>query len=110
METDHPSESLEDRIADLRGKRERLSRAIDGLDPGADLMLYARATGLLSTLDGRLAGLEKQSMELGKRVGQELRDIEEALDAFWEAVEGLPSSEPHLRLSRSHTGGTREDG
>ena len=89
MATDHPSESLEERIADLRDKRERLSRAIDRLDPAADLMAYARATGQLSLLDSRIAGLEKQSLEQAKRVGQKLRDIEEALDAFWETVEGL---------------------
>jgi predicted nucleic acid-binding Zn-ribbon protein len=89
MMTDHPSESLEDRIADLRDKRERLSRAIDGLDPGADLMLYARATGLLSTIDGRIAGLEKRMKELGQGVEEKLRDIEEALETFWETVEGL---------------------
>jgi predicted nucleic acid-binding Zn-ribbon protein len=89
MTTDHPSESLEERIADLRDKRERLSRAIDGLDPTADLMLYARATGLLSTIDGRIAGLEKRLMELEKGVEEKLRDIEEALETFWETVEGL---------------------
>jgi hypothetical protein len=89
MATDHPSEDLEDRIADLRDKRERLSRAIDRLDPAADLMAYARATGQLSLLDARIARLEKRSEERAKRVGQKLADIEQALDAFWEAVEGL---------------------
>ena len=89
MMSDQLSEDLEDRIADLRDKRARLSRAIDRLDPAADLMAYARATGQLSLLDARIARLEKQLKELGKGVGQRLRDIEKALDAFWEAVEGL---------------------
>jgi hypothetical protein len=89
MATDHPSESLEERIADLRGKRDRLSRAIDGLDPVADLMLYARATAQLSLLDARIARLEERLMELGQGVEEKLRDIEEALDTFWETVEKL---------------------
>jgi hypothetical protein len=89
MATDHPSESLVERIADLHIKRERLSRAIDGLEPTADLMAYARATGQLSLLDARIARLEKLLNEQAKRMGQKLSDIEQALDAFWEAVEGL---------------------
>jgi hypothetical protein len=89
MATDYPLKSLEERIADLHVKRDRVSRAIDGLDPIADPIRYARAVSLLCTIDGKIASLEKLLAEQGKGVEDKLRHIEEALDTFWETVEKL---------------------
>lgn len=88
MQSDNPMESLRQRIADLRRKRERLSRYIDDQQFDLEPMEYAKLADMLSRLDGRIARLEKDLDGSQAQVDALERDLDVALGIIWDALDG----------------------
>lgn len=88
MQSDNPTESLKQRVADLQRKRERLSRYIDDQQFDLEPMEYARLADMLSRLDGRIARLEKDLDGSQDQVDALERDLDVALGIIWDALDG----------------------
>jgi hypothetical protein len=78
-----PPQTPEERIADLKRRRHRLSRYLDENESKLDPLTYAKLTEMLSRLDGRIIQHEKHLAASQGPVSATKHDLDQALDAFW---------------------------
>lgn len=84
-----PPQTPEERIADLKRKRRRLSRYLDENESDVDPLTYAKLVEMLSRLDGRIIQHEKHLAASQGPDGASKHDLDQALETFWQTVDDL---------------------